>query len=294
MPGLVPGIHVFLSKSGMAGTSPAMTTSMRPVTVITGASAGIGVALARAFARHGHALALVARRADRLEALADEIAATGAPRPLVIVDDLTQLGTAKRIGDALTAQGAEPQYVVNNAGFGLVGLASARDREEQLQMIDLNMRALTELSLAFVPSLARHRGGLLNVGSVAGFLPGPGMAVYYATKAYVLSFSEALHSELKSRGVRVTVLCPGPVPTEFAERAGVKKGRAPNILTRALNQSAEQVAEAGYRGLMRGQRTVIPGLGNNLVTLAIRLVPRRFVLRAVDSQQSRRRSSQEA
>jgi hypothetical protein len=123
---------------------------------------------------------------------------------------------------------------------------------------------------------------------VAGFLPGPGMAVYYATKAYVLSFSEALHSELKSRGVRVTVLCPGPVPTEFAARAGLKKGIGPSILT----QSAEQVAEAGYRGLMRGQRTVIPGLANNLVTLAIRLVPRRLVLRAVDGRQSRRRSAQ--
>ena len=120
----------------------------------------------------------------------------------------------------MTAQGAEPQFVVNNAGFGLVGLAASLDRDEQLQMIDLNVRALTELSLAFVDSLARNRGGLLNVGSMAGFLPGPGMAVYYATKAYVLSFSEALHSELKPRGIRVAVLCPGPVPTEFAARAG--------------------------------------------------------------------------
>jgi len=113
-------------------------------------------------------------------------------------------------------------------------------------MIDLNVRTLTELSLAFVDSLKRHKGGLLNVGSVAGFLPGPGMAVYYATKAYVLSFSEALHSELKSRGVRVTVLCPGPVPTEFAARAGLSKSMAPAILT----LSADHGAEAGYRGLM--------------------------------------------
>ena len=191
-------------------------SGLRPVTVITGASAGIGVALARVFARNGHELALVARREDRLRALADEIAATGAPKPIVIVADLTQPGAARQIGEALAAQGAEPQFMVNNAGFGLVGAAASRDRDEQLAMIDLNVRALTELSLAFVDSLARHRGGLLNVGSMAGFLPGPGMAVYYASKAYVLSFSEALHSELKSRGVRVTVLCPGPVPTEFA------------------------------------------------------------------------------
>jgi hypothetical protein len=111
-------------------------------------------------------------------------------------------------------------------GFGVVGLARSLDRDEQLQMIDLNVRALTELSLAFVDSLARHRGGLLNVGSMAGFLPGPGMAIYYATKAYVLSFTEALHSELKPLGIRVAVLCPGPVLTEFAERAGLRSGDA--------------------------------------------------------------------
>jgi hypothetical protein len=264
-------------------------SSLRPVTVITGASAGIGVALARVFARHGHELALIARREDRLHALADEIAAAGTRRPIVIGADLEKPGAAGLIGEALAAQGAEPQFVVNNAGFGLVGPASARDREQQLQMIDLNVRALTELSLAFVDSLARHRGGLLNVGSMAGFLPGPGMAVYYATKAYVLSFTEALHSELKPRGIRVAVLCPGPVPTEFADRAGLRKGMVPNILT----QSADYVAEAGYRGLMEGHRTVVPGIINKFVTLLIRITPRDLVLKAVDARQSRRRSVQE-
>lgn len=263
-------------------------SGLRPVTVITGASAGIGVALAHVFARGGHELALVARREDRLNALADEIGAKGISRPQVIADDLNVAGAAGRIGKALAAQGAEPQFMVNNAGFGLVGLAIDRDREEQLAMIDLNVRTLTELSLAFVDSLARHRGGLLNVGSVAGFLPGPGSAVYYATKAYVLSFTEALHSELKPRGVRVTALCPGPVPTEFAARAGVSRNLAPGLLT----QTPEAVAEAGYRGLMSGQRTVVPGLANKLVTMAVRVVPRRFLLRAVDSRQSRRRAAQ--
>lgn len=263
-------------------------SNLRPITLITGASAGIGVALARVFARNGFALALVARRADRLHALADEIAATGAPRPLVIAEDLLAPGAVARIGEALAAQGAEPQYVVNNAGFGLVGLAVNRERTESLAMIDLNVRVLTELSLAFVDSLARHRGGILNVGSLAGFLPGPGMAIYYASKAYVLSFSEALHSELKPRGVRVTVLCPGPVPTEFAARAGVSGGSlAPGILT----QSAEDVAEAGFRGLMDGHRTVVPGFANKLAMLLTRLVPRRFLLAAVDRRQSRRRSA---
>jgi short-subunit dehydrogenase len=263
-------------------------SELRPVTVITGASAGIGVALARVFAHNGHELALVARRADRLNVLADEIAAKGGRKPIVITADLLQSGAAQKIAEALAAAGAEPQFMVNNAGFGLVGVASSRDRSEQLAMIDLNMRALTELSLAFVDSMERHRGGLLNVGSMAGFLPGPGMAVYYASKAYVLSFSEALHSELKHRGVRVTVLCPGPVPTEFAERAGVKGGLAPGFLT----QSAETVAAAGYRGLMQGRRTVVPGLANKLIAIAIRVFPRRLLLRIVDSRQSRRRSAQ--
>jgi hypothetical protein len=145
------------------------------------------------------------------------------------------------------------------------------------------------LSLAFIESLARNGGGLLNVGSMAGFLPGPGMAVYYATKAYVLSFSEALHSELRPRGIKVAVLCPGPVPTEFAARAGVKGSTlAPSILTR----SADDVAEAGYRGLMGGHRTIVPGALNKLVTVLIRLIPRRIVLAVVDSRQARRRSAQ--
>ena len=265
-------------------------SALRPVTVITGASAGIGVALARVFAQHGHELALVARREDRLNSLADDIAATGARRPIVIVLDLLQPGAAQRINEALLAQGAESQFVVNNAGFGIAGLASARDRDEQLQMIDLNVRVLTELSLAFVESLERRRGGLLNIGSMAGFLPGPGMAVYYATKAYVLSFTEALHSELKPRGIRVAVLCPGPVPTEFAERAGLsKRSQQPSILT----QSAETVARAGYDGLMGGHRTIVPGTVNRLITVLIRIIPRHFILGLVDRQQAQRRSAQQ-
>lgn len=260
--------------------------SPRPVTVLTGASAGIGAALARVFAQHGHELALVARREDRLHALADEIAAAGVARPLVIGVDLQREDSVRRIGEALAAHDVEPQYMVNNAGFGLIGTAAGLDRAEQMAMIDLNVRRLAELSLAFVDSLERHKGGILNVGSMAGFLPGPGMSVYYATKAFVLSFSEALHSELQSRGVRVTVLCPGPVPTEFAQRAGIKSGSmAPDILT----LSAEEVAEAGYRGLMQGRRTVVPGFVNKLVVAAIRFVPRRLLLGLVDSRQRRRR-----
>ena len=169
-----------------------MAGALRPITVITGASAGIGFQLAHVFARNGHELALVARREERLNALADAIAATGKPRPIVIAADLER-EPARKIADALKPHGADVQYMVNNAGFGLAGRVFNLSRDEQLAMIDLNVRTLTELSLAFIDSIGRYRGGLLNVGSVAGFLPGPGMAVYYATKAYVLSFTEALH-----------------------------------------------------------------------------------------------------
>jgi len=267
----------------------------RRVVVVTGASAGIGAALARVFAAHGHDLVLIARREGKLDALADEIAAQGRPRPLVLAIDLSQPDAAARIKAELAAHGLEPEYVVNNAGFGLVGEAAQLDHAEQLAMIDLNIRSLTELSLAFADTLARLRGGLLNVSSVAGFIPGPGMAVYYASKAYVLSFTEALHHELARRGVRVTVLCPGPVPTEFQARAGIPRIPFPRtgmprvVGSNALTCTAEEVAEAGYEGLMRGQRVVVPGIANKAVTSIARLLPRRLVLEAVAHSQLVRR-----
>jgi hypothetical protein len=172
----------------------------------------------------------------------------------------------------------EPAIVVNNAGFGLRGAAAALSRDEQLAMIDVNVRALTELSLMFVDSVARHRGGILNVASLAAFLPGPGMAVYYASKAYVLSFSEALHRELSERGVRVTALCPGPVPTEFQARAGLSLPAA----ARMLELSAERVAQIGYDACMAGKRVVIAGIGNRIAVSLMRLVPHALLLRLVD------------
>ena len=256
----------------------------RPVTIITGASAGIGAELARIFARDGHELVLIARREQVLNALADEIAKTGKPRPVVLAMDLGNEGSAEKISEALAQRGLEVQHLVNNAGFGLLGPAADVPRGEQLSMIDLNVRALTELSVAFTASLAKHRGGILNVASVAGFLPGPGMAVYYATKAYVISFSEALHRELKSRGIRVTVLCPGPVPTEFQARAGVPDHAGPSLLERDV----KFVAEAGYRGLMAGRRMVVPGWPNWVVTLLPRFLPRGFVAWAMGRVQQRR------
>ena len=249
---------------------------MIPVTLVTGASSGIGAELARVFAAHGHELVLVARREADLEKLAEEIAAGGRPRPAVLPIDLGRRDAVARIGAELASRGLEPQYVVNNAGFGLSGPAAVLSRDEQLSMIDLNIRALTELSLAFVDSLAAHRGGILNVASIAGFLPGPGMAVYYATKAYVLSFSEALHVELAARGVRVTALCPGPVATGFQERAGIRPGGIGERTLLAL--SARRVAKIGYNGFMRGKRVVIAGLGNTIAVFFLRLLPNALLL----------------
>ena len=260
---------------------------LRPVTLITGASSGIGMALARVFARNGHDLALVARRKDRLDALAKEIAATGRRKPLVIVADLAQPDAAGKVRKALAVRRAEPQYVVNNAGFGLFAKAADGDRNRQLVMIDVNMRALAALSLMFVPSLERHRGGVLNVGSMAGFMPGPGMAVYYASKSFVRSFSDSLHREWKRRGLRVTNLAPGPVPTEFGERAGVQMDTAPQLLT----QSVEHVAELGYRGLMRGRALVVPGKLNRVAVALSRFMPRAVLMNVIERRQAQRKAA---
>ena len=247
------------------------------VTLITGASAGIGAELARVFAANGHRVALTARRADRLAALAGEITSAGGAAPIVIPCDLEQPEAGEKIAAVLAAQGVEVEYLVNNAGFGIFGQAISRDRAEQLGIIAVNIRALTDLSLRFADDLIKNRGGILNIGSIAGFLPGPGMAVYYASKAYVLSFSEGLHAELAPRGVRVTVLCPGPVPSEFQERAGL----VPGLDSRILSVSAADVAKQGYRGLMANERAVLPGLGVKMVPLLLRLFPRAFILAAV-------------
>jgi uncharacterized protein len=260
------------------------TSIFKPVTVITGASVGIGAALARVFARNGHEVALVARREKEMVLLATELAVSAKYKPHVITADLQRSDAPARIAHELLGRGLEPAIVVNNAGFGLHGPAAEVDRAEQLAMIDLNVRALTDLSLRWIDGIVKHKGGILNVASVAGFMPGPGMAVYYASKAYVLSFTEALSRELSPLGVRVTVLCPGPVKTEFQARAGVDS-RPPSAL---LRRTAEQVAQAGYDGFMAGKRVVIPGAGNKLVSMLPRFLPRSMVLRTLESYQRNR------
>jgi uncharacterized protein len=258
----------------------------QPVTLVTGASSGIGAALARVFAEHGHEVALVARREPQLAAIADEIAAAGHKKPHVVAIDLARSDSPARIAHELLARGIEAAIAVNNAGFGMFGPAAELDRAQQLEMIDVNVRTLTDLSLRWIDSLIRHQGGILNVASLAGFLPGPGMAVYYATKAYVLSLSESLHRELKPKGVRVTALCPGPVRTEFQRRAGMGE-KLPGLLLRP----AEKVAQKGYAAFMQGRPLVVPGFGNKILASLPRLLPRKLTAGLVEASQRNRRKA---
>jgi short-subunit dehydrogenase len=213
--------------------------------------------------------------------LANELAVSCKYKPHVITADLQRTDAPARIAHELLGRGLEPQIVVNNAGFGLHGRAAETWRSTTLAMIDLNVRALTDLSLRWIDGIVKHKGGILNVASVAGFLPGPGMAVYYASKAYVVSFTEALSRELAPQGVRVTVLCPGPVLTEFQSRAGISTSKP----SRLLGRTPEEVAQAGYHGFMAGKRLVIPGLGNRIVAFLPRLIPRGVVLRSIETYQ---------
>jgi short-subunit dehydrogenase len=250
-----------------------MSPGPQPVCLITGASSGIGAALAREFARHGHALVLTARREAELDALAESIAGAGGPRPMVIAADIGAADGIAKLADEIRTRGLEVAILVNNAGFGLLGDAAALDLGKQLAMVDLNARALTDLTLRFLPGITCHKGGILNVASIAGFLPGPGMAVYHASKAFAVSLTEALHQEMKEDGVRVCALCPGPVPTQFFARAGIPRGYFPAFLAR----SADRVAREGYAGFMGGHRVVVPGALNRLITLLPRLLPRGLI-----------------
>ncbi|MBY0382625.1 MAG: SDR family oxidoreductase [Xanthobacteraceae bacterium] len=254
------------------------------VTLITGASAGIGTELARLFASNGHKTVLVARREERLAQIASAIAASGGILPIVMACDLEAPDGCDKLAASLAAQDLEVEIVVNNAGFGLFGQAVELDRQDQLGIVALNVRAVTDLSLRFSDSIIRNKGGILNVASIAGFLPGPGMAVYYASKAYVLSFTEALHAELSAKGVRVTTLCPGPVPTEFQARAGF----VPGMDSTLLSVSAQDVAKAAYDGFMANKCLILPGLGIRVIPFLLRFVPRSMVIAAVSRVQRKR------
>ncbi len=242
------------------------------IALVTGASAGLGVDFARQLAARGDRLVLVARRKDRLDALASEL---GNARAVEM--DLSEPGAAGRLMADLAAHGEQVDLLVNNAGYGLAGKVADLDGKRQRQMIDLNCGALVELAHAVLPGMIeRKQGRILNVASTAAFQPGPGMAVYFATKAFVLSFSEALHEEVRRHGVAVTALCPGPTATEFGEVAGW--GGHP-LIDRFSARSAD-VVRAGLSAVDKGRALIIPGLANKAGAQGHRFLPRR-VLRKI-------------
>ena len=245
---------------------------MTKVTLITGASAGLGVDFARQLAARGEQLVLVARRKERLDALAAEL---GNARALAI--DLGEAGAAGRLMANVAAHGETVTCLVNNAGFGLAGRFAELDGARQRSMIDLNCGTLTELAHAVLPAMiAAKAGAILNVASIAAFQPGPGMAVYFATKAFVLSFSEALHEEVRGYGVSVTALCPGPTATEFGEVAGWGES---TLIDRFSATSADVVC-AGIAGMDKSRALIVPGFMNKASAQGHRLLPR-WLLRKI-------------
>jgi short-subunit dehydrogenase len=244
--------------------------------LVTGASYGIGVDLAECFAHDGYNLVLSARSEAALKEQAERIAKQYGVKVASIAIDLGAHGAGHRLAEEVCARGIAVDVLVNNAGYGIAGDFNGTDEADQLGMIDLNVRALVELTHAFWPHmLARKRGGVLNVASTSAFQPGPRMAVYYASKGFVLSFSEALWREAQGTGVKVSCLCPGPTASKFRERAGTGKTRLTSMGTPMPSRA---VAEEGYRGFSENQRVVITGARNRLLARAVPFVPRRRIL----------------
>jgi uncharacterized protein len=248
---------------------------MRLVTLVTGASSGLGEEFARACARRGEDLVLVARRRERLEALARELGG----KAEILVADLAAPGAAARLTEELASRELEVTTLINNAGMGLTGPFADLPVDRQRGMIDLNVGVLVELTHAVLPAMRRRGGGaILNVASTGAFQAGPRIAVYFATKSFVLSFTEALHHELKGEGIKVSALCPGPTATEFGPLAGFRNPRLSYFIG-----PAEPVVRAGLAGLDRNQAVVIPGLANKISAQSNRLIPRAVMRRIAAS-----------
>jgi short-subunit dehydrogenase len=259
---------------------------MAETALVTGASGGIGEDIARLLAEGGCHVVLLARSADKLQALAQEVSRSGRVSATVLTADLSDPTAIDAVGRTLDERRLTIDILVNNAGFGSSGDFAREDPQEQLRMLQVNVVALTHLTRRLLPGmLERRRGRVLNVASTAAFQPGPLMAVYYATKAYVLSLSGALSEETAGTGVTVTCLCPGPTQTGFQDRAQIQNTRLLN-LTKMM--SAADVARAGYDGMMAGRALVIPGLLNKVGAQTVRLAPRKLVARIVRSLNAER------
>jgi short-subunit dehydrogenase len=257
--------------------------------LVTGASSGIGWEIAKLFAEDRKDLVLVARNRKRLEQLARDLTSAFGVSVRVMVKDLSDPKVPPQIFAELAQVKIEVDALVNNAGFGVYGPFAQTDIDKELDMIEVNVKAVTHLAKLALPGmLGRKKGRILNVASTAAFQPGPLMAVYYATKAYVLSFSEAIANELEGSGVTVTALCPGPTETEFQKDAGLEETR---LFTGPLVSDARSVARAGYEGMKRGRRIVIPGIGNKLLVQTVRFTPRRLVTAVARRIQGKRKGA---
>ena len=257
---------------------------MSTTALITGASGGIGYELALLFASDGFDCILVARSQDKLKELAARLESEHRVKTLVIAKDLARPSAVDEIYEEVSAASMLVDVLVNNAGFPVFGLFAETDLQVELEMLQVNVIALTALTKLFLREMIERRAGrILNLASTAAFLPGPLMAVYYASKAYVLSFSEALANEVRGTGVTLTALCPGPTRTGFQKRGVMEDSR----LVRGQIADARSVALAGYRGLMTGKTIVIPGFTNKLVPWLERVSPRGMVTRVVRRMQDR-------
>jgi short-subunit dehydrogenase len=253
--------------------------------LVTGASAGLGRELARLAAGDGHDLVLVARRRERLEELAAELTSAHGVQVTVIASDLSEQAAPAEIAERIHTAGTQIDFLINNAGFGSCGPFSRAVLDREVEMIHLNIRALVQLTHLFLPGMvARKSGRILNVASVAGFVPGPYMATYYASKAFVLSFTEGLAGELRGTGVSITASCPGPTETEFGAVAGSTKSK----LFQSGVATAAPVALHAYRAMMAGKVVAIPGLMNKLIAQSARFAPRAW-LRAIAAHLNRKR-----
>jgi short-subunit dehydrogenase len=258
--------------------------SQTKAALVTGASAGIGAEFARLLAAEGRTLLITARREDRLEALAQELRDAHRVRVEIAAHDLAETGAPQSLAEKAAALGLDIDLLINNAGFGLSGPFTSRPLDKQVEMIEVNMAALTRLTGLFLPQmLARRQGGIINVASIAAFLPGPYMSVYYASKSFVLSFSEALAHEARSAGVVVTALCPGATQSEFAAVAGFS---FPRRVERVIMTSRE-VARLGLKGHRAGKRVVITGMSNKLFVAAAHLLPHGLTMSLLAAVQRR-------
>lgn len=261
-----------------------LDSQLRPAVVVVGGSRGIGKAIATVAAREGGPVVLVARSHESLLAAATEVQAAGG-EAFTLELDLFSADASLRLQAFLTENRLSCDILVNSAGYGLRGAATILPIGEQLGIVDLNIRALSELTLRFLPGmLARRRGGVINLGSIAGFTPGPNMALYYASKSFVRSFSDALHEELRHTGVTVTCVAPGPVETEFLDRSGAGRAMLFKVLPRA---DAVDVAESAWRAFKAGRRLVVPGVSAKLTAFLASVLPTAILLPLIGRLQRR-------